>query len=379
MTPGSGGYGFSLLDSLYVGPAAAAGGRPGTYAGIDSTAGRTRGAALEESDMQARLVGWAVRPTLAGMTRRPGLGYLLVVIAAVLFILNVGVSRVVLRGGIDPATLTSLRITGALLVFVLWALVLQPASLRPPRGRELALVMTLGAIGVAALQWTYFVAVDRLPVGVALLLEYTAPVLVALWARFVRHESVRRRMWVAIVLSLTGLAAVAQVWEGLTLDAIGVAAGFGAAVSFAAYFLLGETGVSALEPLRVNVWAFGVAAVLMNLLAPVSGVGDTGASTSMLGSLDALSAPMWLLLGWVVVLGTVAPYALELYALRHLAATVVVVVAMLEPIGAVILGWAWFGEQLSGVQLVGCGAVLSGILLAQTARVHTAPEPAPIS
>jgi drug/metabolite transporter (DMT)-like permease len=58
---------------------------------------------------------------------------------------------------------------------------------------------------------------------------------------------------------------------------------------------------------------------------------------------------------------------------------VVVVVAMLEPIGAVILGWAWFGEQLSGVQLVGCGAVLSGILLAQTARVHTAPEPAPIS
>jgi len=58
---------------------------------------------------------------------------------------------------------------------------------------------------------------------------------------------------------------------------------------------------------------------------------------------------------------------------------VVVVVAMLEPIGAVVLGWAWFGEGLSGVQLLGCGAVLAGILLAQTARVHPAPEAAPIS
>ena len=330
--------------------------------------------------MHARLVGRSLTPTLTGMTaRRPGLGYALVVIAAGLFIVNAGVSRVVLRSGIDPATLTSLRITGALAVFVLWALVLQPSALRPPRGRALVLVVALGAIGVAALQWTYFVAVDRLPVGVALLLEYTAPVLVALWARFVRRESVRRRMWVAIVLSLAGLAAVARVWDGLTLDALGVAAGLGAAVSFAAYFLLGETGVGALEPLRVNVWAFGGAAVLMNLLAPVTGLGDAGARTSLLGSLAALSTPVWVLLGWVVVLGTVAPYALELYALRHLAATVVVVVAMLEPIGAVVLGWAWFGEGLSGVQLLGCGAVLAGILLAQTARVHPAPEAAPIS
>ena len=329
--------------------------------------------------MDARLVARQVSPNLAGMrARRPGVGYALVVIAAVLFIVNVGVSRVVLRAGVDPAMLTSLRITGALAIFCAWALVLQPSALRPPRGRDLVLVLTLGAIGVAALHWTYFVAVDRLPVGVALLLEYTAPVLVALWARFVRRESVRRRMWVAIVLSLAGLAAVARVWDGLTLDAIGVAAGLGAAVSFASYFLLGETGVSALEPLRVNVWAFGVAAVLMNLLAPVTGIGDMGAQTSMLGSLEAWSAPVWALLLWVVVLGTVAPYALELYALQHLAATVVVVVAMLEPIGAVVLGWAWFSESLGGVQLLGCGAVLAGILLAQTARLHVGPEPAPI-
>jgi drug/metabolite transporter (DMT)-like permease len=284
---------------------------------------------------------------------------------------------VVLRAGVDPSTLTTLRITGAVAVLALWALAGQRSAFRLPRGRDLAVVLALGTVGVAALQWTYFVAVDRLPVGVALLLEYTAPVLVALWARFVRQEPVRDRMWVAIGLSLTGLAVVARVWDGLTLDAVGVAAGLGAAVCFAAYFLLGESGVSELAPLRVILWAFAVAALLMNLLAPVTGLQGDG-NTSLLGALGDLSAPVWALLVWIVVLGTVAPFALELYALRHLAATVVVVVAMLEPVGAVVLGWAWFGETLSDVQVLGCAAVLAGIVLAQTARRSTAAEPVPL-
>lgn len=311
-------------------------------------------------------------------TRRPGLGYALVVVAAGLFIVNAGVSRVVLRAGVDPATLTSLRVTGAVAVLALWAVAGQRTALRPPRGRDLTIVLSVGAVGVAALQWTYFVAVDRLPVGVALLLEYTAPVLVALWARFVRHEPVRDRMWVAIALSLVGLAVVARVWDGLTLDAVGVAAGLGAAVSLAAYFLLGESGVSQLSPLRVILWAFAAAAVLMNVVAPVTGLAGGGATTSLLGALSGLSAPVWALLAWIVVLGTVAPFALELYALRHLAATVVVVVAMLEPVGAVVLGWAWFGEALSDVQVLGCAAVLAGIVLAQSARRSPHPEPLPL-
>lgn len=313
------------------------------------------------------------------VTRRPGFGYALVVVAAGFFIVNAGVSRVVLRAGVDPATLTTLRVTGALAVFVLWALAGQRGALRPPAGRDLVLVLALGAVGVAALQWAYFVAVDRLPVGVALLLEYTAPVLVALWARFVRHEPVRERMWIAIALSLAGLAVVARVWDGLTLDAVGVAAGLGAAVSFAAYFLLGESSVSEQEPLRVILWAFAVGAVLMNALAPVTGLTGGGTTTSLLGTLADLSAPVWALLVWIVVLGTVLPFALELYALRHLAATVVVLVAMLEPVGAVVLGWAWFGEALTGVQLLGGATVITGIVLVQSARRAPAhPEPVPL-
>ncbi len=298
------------------------------------------------------------------------------VLAGVFFVVNGGVSRVVLRAGVAPVTLTSIRVTGSFLLFLSWALLGRRTALRLPRGRDLVPLVGLGLVGVAALQWAYFVAVDRLPIGIALMLEYTAPVLVALWARFIGHEAVRNRMWVAIGLSLVGLALISQVWQGLVFDTVGVLAGFGAALCFAGYFLLGEHGVARQDPLAVVLWSFGVATVALNLVSPVSGVSTAvlGHSTSLLGSLSGWQAPVWLLLGWVVSLGSVLPFFLELYALQHLPATVVVVVAMIEPVGSVVLGWSWFGESLTAVQVVGCAAVVSGIALAQTAR-RTAPAP----
>jgi drug/metabolite transporter (DMT)-like permease len=303
--------------------------------------------------------------------RRPALGYALVVTGAVLFIVNAGVSRVAIRAGVDATSLTSLRVTGAVVVFALVAAAVRPGALRPPRGRDLLLLAALGLVGVAGLQWTYFVAIDRLPIGIALLLEYTAPVLVALWVRFVQHEPVRGRMWVAIALSLTGLAVVAQVWQGLAFDGIGVLAGFGAAVCFATYFLLGEHQVGGTDPLPVILWSFLVAAVVLNVARPVTSI-DTDAltsSTSLLGALDGWRLPVWVLLAWIVLAGTVIPFFTALLALRHLPATIVTMVAMLEPVGAAALGWAWFAESLSPLQVFGGATVVGAILLAQSARV----------
>ena len=122
--------------------------------------------------------------------------------------------------------------------------------------------MAHGLVGVAALQWTYFVAIDRLPVGMALLLEYQAPILVALWARFVQQERGpaadvgRARRW-----PWAGWPPRPGSGEGVDFDVVGVLAGLGAAVCFAAYFLIGEHGVGLLDPLRVILWSFLVATV----------------------------------------------------------------------------------------------------------------------
>ncbi len=303
-------------------------------------------------------------------TRNPVLGLVLVVTGAALFIQNAGVSRVALRAGVDPVALTTLRVTGTFVLVVVGCALFRRDALRPPRGRMAVLIVVHGLVGVAALQWTYFVAIDRLPVGMALLLEYQAPILVALWARFVQGERVRGRLWVGLALAWGGLAAATGIWHGLTFDTVGVLAGLAAAVCFATYFLIGEHGVGELDPVRVIVWSFGWATLALNVLHPVTGTRADllGERATLLGRLTELSAPVWLLLVWIVVVGTLLPFGLELFALRHLTATTVTMVAMLEPIGVGMLGWLWFNETLGVVALLGTLAVVAGIVIAQSAR-----------
>jgi drug/metabolite transporter (DMT)-like permease len=309
--------------------------------------------------------------------RNARLGYVLVVTAAVLFGLNGGVSRVAMGSGLSPESFTTLRITGATLVFVAYAACFRRSALRRPRGTAFLLVIALGLVGVTALQLTYNVAIDRLPLGIALLIEYLAPVLVVLWVRFVRKEPVRGRMWVAVGLAVAGLAIVSRVWNGLTLDGLGVVMALLAAVSFAAYFLLGEHNVGFDDPLRVILWAFVVATVAMNLIQPIWTTPPLDDSTPLLGRLDQHTVDPWLVIGTVVVLGTVVPFFLEILALRHLPATIVTVVAMLEPVIANILGWAWFSESLTPIQMFGAATVLAGIVLAQTSRTVETVLPQP--
>ena len=309
--------------------------------------------------------------------RSPAVGLALVVVGSALFIQNAGVSRVALRAGVDPVALTTLRVTGTFVVLLLVAVLFRRDALRPPPGRLGLLVVAHGLVGVAALQWTYFVAIDRLPVGMALLLEYQAPILVALWARFVQHERVRPRLWAGLALAWGGLAAATGIWQGLEFDGVGVLAGLGAAVCFAAYFLIGEHGVGRLDPLRVILWSFGVATVGLNLVHPVTSTrwDLLGTHASLLGRLAGGTAPVWAVLAWIVVMGTLLPFGLTLLALRHLSATTVTMVAMLEPIGVSALGWIWFAETLDPVALVGCVAVVAGIVLAQSARRSVGVEP----
>ncbi len=303
--------------------------------------------------------------------RNPRLGYLLVLVGAVLFGINGGVSRVAMGTPLTPETFTTIRVTGATLVFVLYAVLFRRSALKRPRGTGLLLIAGLGLVGVAALQLTYNVAITRLPLGIALLIEYLAPVLVVLWVRFVRREQVHPRMWLAVALAVLGLAVVSRVWNGLTFDGLGVVMALLAAMSFAAYFLLAEHNVGVDDPLRVILWAFVIATVAMNLIQPIWTTPTLSGRTDMLGRLDGHSIAPWAVVVWVIVLGTVVPFFLEMLALQHLPATIVTVVAMLEPVIANALGWAWFRESLTPVQVLGAVAVLGGIVLAQTSRSAT--------
>lgn len=309
--------------------------------------------------------------------RNARLGYTLVIVAAVMFGLNGGISRVAMGAGLTPTEFTTVRITGSTVVLVAYAACFRRSALTRPRGTDLLLVIALGLVGVAALQLTYNVAIDRLPLGIALLIEYLAPVFVVLWVRFVRKERVHPRMWAAVALAVGGLAVVSQVWDGLAFDGLGIVMALLAAVCFAAYFLIGEHNVGISDPLRVITWAFIVATVAMNLVRPVWMTPDLPGTTSMLGRLDHHTVDPWLIIAVVIMLGTVVPFFLEMVALKHLPATIVTVVAMLEPVIATVIGWAWFEESLTALQVLGAVAVLGGIVLAQTSRTVRLTIPTP--
>ena len=89
---------------------------------------------------------------------------------------------------------------------------------------------------------------------------------------------------------------------------------------------------------------------------------------SLHGHLAGSHLPVWALMLWMIVPGTMVPFGLVVSALRHIPATRVGIVAMFEPVVATVIAWAWLGEGLGTPQLVGGAVVLTGIVLAQTAR-----------
>jgi drug/metabolite transporter (DMT)-like permease len=293
----------------------------------------------------------------------------MVIGSAVLFAVNGAVSKIALQqSALGAERWTQLRSTGAFVGLAIALALFAPGRLRIGR-RELGSIAVYGVVGFALVQWLYFVAIERLPIGIGLLFEFTAPVLVALWARFVWHEPVRRRVWVALALVLGGLGLVAQVWDGLTLDRVGVAAGLAAAVALAVFWLQGERMVARRDPLSLVCLAMGASAVFWAVTLPWwSFPFDALATTADLPGGLGLSLPVGVLALWTIVLGSIAPFALQVGALRHLTATTVGIVATFEPVAASVVAWVWLDETLLAVQIAGGGVVLAGILLAETAR-----------
>jgi drug/metabolite transporter (DMT)-like permease len=261
---------------------------------------------------------------------------------------------VALSSGLTSLRLTEARCAGAFLGLTAIALMRNRKSLRASR-EELLRLAVFGCVGVALVQLFYFLAIHRLAIAIALLIQYLGPLLVALYARAFGHEHVRRRTWIALGLSLAGLTLMVQLWSGLTLDGVGVAYALISAVAYAAYLILAERGVTRRDTISLLAWGFFFATLFWTVVQPWWSfpARTVGRRVSLQGALAGVHAPVWALVLWVVVLGTVVPFALIVAAVRRVSATRVGVVAMLEPVVAAIVAWIWLHESLSGTQLAG--------------------------
>ncbi|MFF9019953.1 EamA family transporter [Streptomyces eurythermus] len=273
-------------------------------------------------------------------------------------------AKPLIEAGLDPLHVVWLRVAGA-------ALVMLPLAVRHralPRRRP-ALLAGFGLLAVAGVQACYFAALSRIPVGVALLIEYLAPALVLGWVRFVQRRPVTRAAALGVVLAAGGLACVVEVWSGLSFDALGLVLALGAACCQVGYFILadqgGDAGETAPDPLGVIAYGLLVgAAVLTAVARPWS------MDWSVLGGsadLNGTAVPAAALLAWIVLVATVIAYVTGVLSVRRLSPQVAGVVACLEAVIATVLAWVLLGEHLSAPQVAGGAVVLAGAFIAQSA------------
>jgi len=295
-------------------------------------------------------------------------GYLFGLLAALLFGANGSVTKVVIESGLSPTQVTQFRTLGTFLISGAILLIVDRSAFRLP-AKQVAIMAILGIAGVALLQVTYAYAVQLLPVGIALLFEYLAVLVVALVAFLFFKERVRARLWVAIGLVLAGLVLVARVWAS-DLDPLGVIMALAAAATLSVYFLVGERQVAATSPLAVAFWTSGFAAAFWAFLSGWWAIDPAilVREISLTGNLAEVVLPLWVPLAWLVVMGSFLPFLLSFSAIGRLKATAAGVLASSEVVFAFAVAWIWLGERLDPVQLVGASVVLAGIVLAQTSR-----------
>jgi drug/metabolite transporter (DMT)-like permease len=281
-------------------------------------------------------------------------GVLLTLLAASLFALS-GVVAADLFTVLAPVTVAQLRSVGAALICI------SIAAVRRQVGHH-GQVWKLSGLGVliALVTVCYYIAIARLGVGPGVTIEFTAPILVLAYTALVQRRPVPIGAWVAALVALAGVSLITRVWEAETLDPIGLAAGAAAAVTFAAYLLTtGHLG-SVLPSLTIAAYGLGFSAVLFLAFGGPLVLPTTSS--------------VWLELAWVIVLGTVIPFFLEIMALRRTTPGVVGVAASIEPVVATAAAWLWLDQSLTVGQLVGIVLVVIGIAVIQFRTAPSAPN-----
>ena len=281
-----------------------------------------------------------------------------------------GVAAKVLReANLDAFRLTQIRITSAALILLIIALIKGKKQLAVKRSEIKDLVL-FGVIGIAVVNSFYYFALKYLYVSVALIIEFTAPIWIALYLRFVKKKNISRTAWVGIICAFSGLVLISQVWTGKSLHPLGVIVAILDALALAYYFLTVDRLGQNRSSLSLTTWGMGIAAIFWAIALPWWNFPFEFLTQtfSLSGELSRFSAPGWALILWIVVTATVIPYLLTVAAIKELSASTSSVIAMLEPIIAGVIAWILLNEAFTNIQLFGCAVVLFGIYLADKAR-----------
>jgi drug/metabolite transporter (DMT)-like permease len=287
------------------------------------------------------------------------LGYLAVSAAAVLWAVGGAYASRLIDQGASFVELTEARawITVLVLGAVLWR--------RRPKGGSSGVglpITILFGCSIAAANFTYYASLSRLPVAIAITIQYTAPGLVVAWTSIAERTAPSRRVVGALAAAIVGVALLAELpvvaSEGrLRLDAAGLVAAGASAFAFSTYMLTGERVGRRLGAQHAVLRGFVVASVIWIVVQAARGRPDT--------LLDTRFVPGYVFLAFAT---TIAPFLLFVWGLERVRASDAGIVSTLEPLTAALIAFVWLGQSLSGWQLAGAALVLGGIGVVQAER-----------
>lgn len=299
-------------------------------------------------------------------TRSPRLGYALAATAATLWALNGSLARFLLDDHMPPARLAELRSVLTFVAIAAAVAITRPRLLKIQR-KDLGQFALFGIVGLAGVNAFYFGAISRLQIGVALTIQYLGPVLLLVWLKLVHRRALPGGLWSAAALSVIGCFFVVGAYHPGSLDGVGVAEAFGATATFAIYLFASEKLGQRYEPATTLAWGFGLSSLFWLITQP-----------AWTFPLHALSGTRNLAFAaYVVIGGTLIPFACMIAATRHLPAARAGVVATLEPVVGALLAWPIHDQRLSALQIGGGLLVVAAIVWVQSQRPQLDAELAP--
>ncbi len=257
--------------------------------------------------------------------------------------------------GVDPLALVVIRTYLATLTLFACLGAVTPGHLRVDT-RTLRAAAIVGVGGLLTNNFLYFEAIHLTSVATALLLQYQAPVLLALYALLVERRAPSPRLALSIVLTVAGCALVVRVYDpaALRLNFLGVLAGVGTAFAFAFYILTSRAALRFVRPWTLVAYGYLAASVVWLPLVPPWRMVAAGFPRQTWGAFLAIAT-----------LGTVVPFGLFINGLKHLPPTQASILAMLEPVVATLAAYLILGEALLPLQALGGVLVLSGVILVE--------------
>jgi drug/metabolite transporter (DMT)-like permease len=307
-------------------------------------------------------------------------GLVFALIAAATFGTSGALVKPLLEAGWSPAAAVTVRVlTGGV--------VLAPFALLTLRGRWHTVwrarwrILGMAAVGVAGTQLVYFAAIQRIPVGTGILIEYMAPLLLVAvaWAR-TRHAP-KAVVLVGSVIALVGLVLVVSPGGAGSFDTLGLVFALLAMVGCALYYVISARPSDGLPPVALAAAGLLIGGILLGAVGLVGIVPFTASSADV--SMFGNDVAWWVPLLVVGVVSTAVAYATSITASGMLGSRVASFAGLLEVVAATFYAWLLLGERLTVPQLVGGGLILAGIAFVRSEKTDVAevladPEPAPV-